>query len=293
MDLSKLFRRKKCILSYEVFPPKKESGISTIYSTLESLKSLRPDFISVTYGAGGYLAGGGNPTVEIAARIKESCGIEPLAHLTCVNSTEDYIEEELKRLKERGIRNVLALRGDRVPGRDVSDFRYASELVSLIRETGGFNIVGACYPEGHVEARDIEEDFENLKKKVDAGVSHLISQLFFDNGDFLAFLERARKGGVHVPIQAGIMPVVNKNQIERIVSLCGASLPSKFAKVMSRFEHSPDALRDAGIAYAVEQCVDLISNGVDGIHIYTMNNPYVARKITESISGLIECVNGD
>lgn len=290
MRLSELFINKKCVLSYEVFPPKKESNIATIYDTLENLQNLRPDFISVTYGAGGY-TGVTNLTVEIATQIKEKYNIEPLAHLTCVNSTRDYVLQVLHELKENNICNVLALRGDRMPGSETTDFTYASELVELIRKAGGFNIVGACYPEVHCESKNSIEDVKNLKTKVDAGASHLISQLFFDNKAFFSFVEKAQIAGIHVPVQAGIMPVVNKSQIERIVSLCGASLPPKFVKVMNRFEHNKEALRDAGIAYAVEQCVDLISNGVDGIHIYTMNNPYVARKITESIGGLIHCVN--
>ncbi|MCX7615304.1 MAG: methylenetetrahydrofolate reductase [NAD(P)H] [Clostridiales bacterium] len=292
MYLSELFQKKKCVLSFEVFPPKKESNIDTIYNTLEDLQNLRPDFISVTYGAGGYAAGT-NLTVDIATHMKENYGIEPLAHLTCVNSTREDVLHVLKLLKEHNICNVLALRGDRVPGSVTADFTYASELVELVSSAGGFNIAGACYPETHCESKSKIEDIKNLKIKVDSGVSHLISQLFFDNNAFFSFMEKARIAGISVPIQAGIMPVVNKNQIERIVSLCGASLPQKFVKIINRFEHNKDALRDAGIAYAVEQCVDLISNGAEGIHIYTMNNPYVARKITECIGGLIQCVNDE
>ncbi len=168
------------------------------------------------------------------------------------------------------------------------EFNYASELIAYIKERGGFHLSGACYPEGHIESENLISDILNLKKKVDAGAEHLISQLLFDNNYFYSFLEKARIAGISVPIQAGIMPVVNKAQIERMVTLCGASLPPKFTKMLQRFEHSPEALRDAGIAYAVDQIVDLISQGVDGIHLYTMNNAYIAKKIMNSISGLIE-----
>ncbi len=287
MRISSLFEQKKTVLSFEVFPPKRTSPIETIYQTLEELKSLKPDFISVTYGAGGNA--GDTATSDIATAIKHRYGIEPLAHLTCVNDTKQEISMVLDRLERNGVENILALRGDmnlNIPPK--REFRYAGELVEYIRKRGGFHLSGACYPEGHIDASSLEEDILMLKQKVDAGVEHLISQLFFDNGFFYSFLDRARAAGITVPIEAGIMPVTNKAQIERMVTLCGASLPSKFAKMMQRFEHSPEALRDAGIAYAVDQIVDLISQGVEGIHLYTMNNPYVAGRITECISGLIQ-----
>ncbi len=285
MGISKLFN-DRTVFSFEVFPPKKTSPIDTIYKTLDGLKDLKPDFISVTYGAGGNTAD--SSTCDIASIIKNKYNIEALAHLTCVNSSRDDIDIILKRLKENNIDNILALRGDinpDMPPKD--DFKYASELISYIKENGGFNLSGACYPEVHLEAKDMIEDIHNLKKKVDSGASHLISQLFFDNNAFYSFVEKARIAGINVPIEAGIMPVVNKNQIERMVSLCGASLPAKFSKIMQRFEHNPEALRDAGIAYAVDQIVDLVSNGVDGIHLYTMNNPYIAKKISESVVSII------
>ena len=207
--------------------------------------------------------------------------------MTCVNSTRQDVAEILRQLK-KGIQNIMALRGDINP--DIprkNDFEYASDLVKFIKENGDFHISGACYPEGHVESADLIEDIHNLKKKVDAGAEHLVTQLFFDNSAFYAFVERARIAGINVPISAGIMPVLNKNQIERMVSLTAASLPAKFTRMISKYEHHPEALRDAGIAYAVEQIVDLVSNGVQGIHLYTMNNPFVARRITESISSII------
>lgn len=288
MKISSLFNGNKTVLSFEVFPPKKSSSIDTIYSTLEELKELKPDFISVTYGASGSLAD--SSTCDIASAIKNKYGIESAAHLTCVNSSKETIVHILKQFKENNIENILALRGDISP--DVApkhDFKYSSDLISYIREQSDFfGISGACYPECHMDSANQVEDILNLKKKVDAGAEHLISQLFFDNSFFYGFVEKARISGINVPIEAGIMPVVNKKQIERMVSLCGASLPPKFAKMMQRYENNSEAIRDAGIAYAIDQIVDLISNGVDGIHLYTMNNPYIAKKITESIKSLLK-----
>lgn len=286
MQIASLFQQKRTVLSLEIFPPKKTSPIDTIYKTLDNLKDIRPDFISVTYGAGGNA--GDTSTADIASNILYKYGILPLAHLTCVNYRRQEIGQILDRLKDKGIKNVLALRGDINPNIPTKkEFAYASDLVEYIKCKGHFYISGACYPEGHVDAKDIDKDIEHLKLKVDAGTQHLITQVFFDNIHFYKFMEKVRKANITVPIQAGIMPVINKSQIERMVTLCGASLPSKFTKMMQRFEHSPEAIKEAGIAYAVDQIVDLISQGVDGIHLYTMNNPYVARRINESIKGII------
>ena len=289
MKIASLFGQGKTVFSFEIFPPKKTSSVESIYNTLEELKDLKPDFISVTYGAGGTMTEAGrSKTCEIASIIKNKYNITPVAHLACVNSTKEQVRAELDSLKENGIENILALRGDINP--DVprcNDFAYASDLVAFIKEHGDFGISGACYPEVHADAENMVQDILNLKKKVDAGASHLMSQLFFDNNYFFDFLEKARIAGVNVPIEAGIMPVTNKSQIERMVTMCGASLPQKFARTMQRFENNPEALRDAGIAYAIDQIVDLISNGVEGIHLYTMNNPYVARKISEAVSNLL------
>ncbi len=277
---------KGTVFSFEIFPPKKTAPVEIIYNTLEELKDLKPDFISVTYGAGG--SGNSVPTCEIAHTIKERYGIEPAAHLPCINYTKDEITAILKDFEEHGIENILALRGDINP--DIppkKEFKYASELVEFIKTKGDFDIAGACYPEGHVDTPDMVQDVLNLKKKVDAGASHLISQLFFDNQYFYSFVEKAKIAGINVPIEAGIMPVTNKKSIERMVSMCGASLPPKFAKMMQKYENNPEALRDAGIAYAIDQIVDLVSNGVDGIHLYTMNNAYVARRITEAVGNII------
>lgn len=286
MKLAQLFNQEKTVLSFEVFPPKRNNPIQTVYDTLEELQDLKPDFISVTYGASGSLAD--NSTCEIASNIKHKYGIESAAHLTCVNSSREEVTEVLRRLDANGVENILALRGDLVP--DVppkKEFLHANELISFIKEKDyNFGISGACYPEGHPNSKTQVEDILNLKKKVDAGAEHLISQLFFDNNMFYDFLDKARIAGIDVPIEAGIMPVTNKKQIERMVSLCGASLPAKFTKMMSKYETRPDALRDAGIAYAVNQIVDLVSCGVDGVHLYTMNNPYIAKRICESVQSL-------
>ncbi len=286
MRIPELFKEGKTVFSFEIFPPKKTSSIDTIYNTLDELSDLKPAFISVTYGAGGNTAD--SKTCQIASVIQDKYNITSAAHLTCVNCTKGDIDVILGQLKEKGIQNILALRGDINP--DIPpkhDFKYASELVTYIKEHGDFSVSGACYPEGHMETESIIDDIKHLKIKVDAGADHLMSQLFFDNSHFYDFLEKARIAGIDVPIEAGIMPVINKNQIERMVSMCGASLPVKFTKMMQKYEHNPEALRDAGIAYAIDQIVDLISNGVDGIHLYTMNNPYVARRISESISSLL------
>ena len=287
MKITSIFEQnKRTILSFEVFPPKKTSPIESVFSKLEEICALKPDFVSVTYGAGGTL--GHSRTCEIASKIKNELGVESVAHLTCVNSTREMIDETLRDFRAHNIENILALRGDRVEGVEPqTDFLYASDLCAYIKSKGGFHISGACYPEGHIDAENEIADVLNLKKKIDSGADHLISQLFFDNAVFYRFLERAQIAGIHVPVEAGIMPVTNKNQIERMVSLCGASLPPKFVKIMQKYESKPEALRDAGIAYAVEQIVELISNGVDGIHLYTMNNPYVAAKITAAVRNLL------
>lgn len=288
MNIAELFKQDKTVFSFEVFPPKKESGIETIYKTLEELKDLKPDFISVTYGAGG--AGVANATTaDLCGLIKNKHGIETIAHLSCLYNTKQSVDEILAQLKEKGIENILALRGDVNPDYEVKhDFKYASDLTEYIMKNHkGFNVSGACYPEVHQEAANMVEDIKNLKKKVEAGADHLISQLFFDNNAFFDFVEKVRIAGIDVPIEAGIMPVTNKKQIERMVSMCGASIPAKLSKVLQRFGDNPVAMRDAGISYAVDQIIELVANGVDGVHIYTMNDPYVARKITESVSSII------
>jgi methylenetetrahydrofolate reductase (NADPH) len=290
MHLSELFQKKKCVFSYEIFPPKKSSDIDSLYRTISRLARMRPDFISVTCGAGGCSVGN-DLTIKIAGHIKKEHGIESLAHLTCVNSSRRNFEETVTLLRENHVDNVLALRGDRVDGVTTTDFTYASDLISCLRQKGGFYIAAACHPEGHPESSDISEDIRHLKEKVEAGAGHLMSQLFFDNELFYRFRDKLHAAGVDVPVEAGIMPVVSKHVIEKIVSLCGATLPIKFSRMFDRFKDSPEALFEAGIIYAVEQITDLISADVRGIHLYTMNNPDVAEKITGNIEGLLGKVN--
>ena len=286
MKISELFNKNKTVFSLEIFPPKKTSSVDTIYDTLDQLKDIHPDFVSVTYGAGGSIVN--NLTCEIASIIKNKYGIEAVAHLTCVNCTKEDVDSILDQLKQNNIENILALRGDINPEyTPKKDFKHATDLAGDISKKGGFNISGAGYPECHVEAPSPEEDILNLKKKVEAGVSSLTTQLFFDNNVFYNFMENVRKAGISVPVEAGIMPVTNKKQIERMVSMCGASLPSKFVKMIQKYDGNQEALRDAGIAYAVDQIVDLISNGAEGIHLYTMNNPLVACRISEAIKNLL------
>lgn len=285
MIIETLFRKKKPVLSFEIFPPKKEAELQNIDATLETLAKLHPDFISVTFGAGG--SSTNNKTVELAKKIKRDYGIEPLVHLTCLSHSREEIKVILNELQEAELWNVLALRGDRNP--DIppkEDFHYANELVEFIKAQGDFHVSGACYPEVHTEAADSVSDIRNLKKKVDAGAGHLVSQLFFDNDNFYDFLVKLKIAGIDVPVEAGIMPVTNRAQIQRMVNMCGAVLPEKFEKILEKYGDNKEALFDAGMAYAVNQIVELIAHGVDGIHVFTMNNPVVAGRICDGIRNL-------
>lgn len=285
MKTAKLFKNKK-VLSLEIFPPKRSAAIETIYDTLDELQELSPDFISVTYGAWG--SDNNKASLEIASAIKNDYGIESVAHLPCINLSKREVRGMLQEFAQNGVENILALRGDLNPHYPPKkDFCYASDLVSFIKENGDFNIIGACYPEGHSECNNLNKDICNLKLKVDAGTDQLITQLFFDNDCFYSFRERASKAGINVPIEAGIMPVTNKKQIEKIVSMCGAKIPSKLVEMIEKYEKDPAAMLDAGIDYAVEQIYDLMARGVEGIHLYTMNNPYIARKIYAQIRSML------
>ena len=286
MIIENIFKEKKPVVSFEIFPPKKEAELNNIDATLKTLAQLHPDFISVTFGAGGSSAD--NKTVELAKKIKRDYGIEPLVHLTCISNSKEEIRQILGQMEDAGLKNVLALRGDvnpNVPAKN--DFRYASELVAFIKEQGDFHVSGACYPEVHLEAPDGIADIRNLKKKVDAGAAHLVSQLFFDNNVFYDFPTKVRIAGIDAPVEAGIMPVTNKAQIKRMVTMCGASLPDKFERILEKYGESKEALFDAGMVYAINQIVELISYGVDGIHIFTMNNPVVAGRICDGIKNLV------
>lgn len=293
MNISELFGQKKAVVSFEIFPPKLNSSIDVIYDTIDALAPLRPDYISVTYGAGGSTT---KTTVEIASIITNKYNINSLAHLTCLNSSPAEINDILTDLGNKNVSNILALRGDKPQGfeqerANPSGFKYASDLANYIREKHEFCVGGACYPEGHPECGDIDQDVQNLKRKVEAGVSFLITQLFFDNEAFYKFKEKLARLDIKVPIQAGIMPVTNRKQIERIVELTNARIPRKLIRILDKFEHNKEAVKDAGIAYATEQIVELLANDIDGIHIYTMNRPQVAKDIVRNLESLLYAVN--
>ena len=292
MNIPELYKERRAqgkpVFSLEVFPPKRKKNKDSIYEAVDKLKVTNPDFISVTYGAGGNIAD--NSTCEIAANIKKNYGIETVAHLTCINSTREDVKVMIQRFKDADIRNVMALRGDIVPGEEIQRaFRHANELASEIQRKchEDLEILGACYPEGHYESKSLEEDIQNLKYKIGAGVKVLITQLFFDNMKFYGFLSRLREDGIDIPVSAGIMPIVRSSQIEKTVQLSGASLPQSFTSMIARYEHEPEKLYEAGIEYAVEQCRDLLQHGADGIHIYTMNDPEVAIRVHEGIKDLL------
>ena len=285
MKTAELFEHKT-VFSLEVFPPKPDADENVIYQTLEELSDIQPDFISVTYGAGG--GKNGCKTIQIASDIQNRYGVESVAHLPCIGLTKSQAKEILDRMEENGIENILALRGDRTDGTELcGDFRHASDLIAFIRDNYDLNILAACYPEIHPESRGAVDDLKWLKYKVECGADHLITQLFLDNSYFYDFYEKAKIAGVDVPIEAGIMPVTNKRQIERMVKMCGVELPKKFVRVLEKYEHNEAALRDAGIAYAIDQITDLITEGIDGIHLYTMNNSFIAHRIYDAVQNLI------
>lgn len=286
LQLGDLFLTNKCVFALEVFPPKQKSNIQLVYAMLDKLAEMELDYVSVTYSAGG--SGAKEFTSELAGYLKNTLEIEPMAHLTCRNSKRSEIEGELRLLKDNGVENILALRGDLNPAVEPCyDFAHANDLVDEIRSKGGFYIAGACYPEGHPESDSIEQDLQGLKSKVDAGAGHLVSQLFFDNGKYYRFLNRARKAGIDCPIEAGVMPIVKKEQIERTISLSSASLPSDFSKMVSRYANDPDSFYQAGVDYAIRQIRDLIEGGADGIHLYAMNNAEVAKQVQKGIADLL------
>lgn len=292
MNIKELYVNKKTVYSMEVFPPKKAGSIETVYNTLYGLRGLPIDYISVTYGAGGSEVQK-NKTCEIASLIKKEYGIEPVSHLTCVGSTVKDIDDTLRMLKDAGIQNILALRGDMpAEGECAMAFSHASDLAAHIRDFDSFfNVAGACYPECHPDAENLDVDIENLKKKVDAGVTHLTTQLFFDNEVFYRFREKLDRAGITIPVTAGIMPIVKPSQVERTVAMCGASIPQKFAKLISKYAKSPEALNQAGLSYAVDQITDLVANDVRGVHLYTMNNVETARYITNATESIFKSVN--
>ena len=286
MKISKLLEQKKPLLSFEVFPPKTTDKFDSVKSATEKIADLSPSFMSVTYGAGGTTD---KYTTEIASNLLKNYNVTPIAHLTCVGTQKSKISDKLKEFSDNGIENILALRGD-IPdeGRKYNDFTYASELVQFIKSQGDFCIGGACYPDTHVESKNQQEDILNLKKKVDAGCDFLTTQMFFDNNVFYNYLFKLREAGITVPVIPGIMPVTNAKQIKRSCALSGTYLPSRFKRIVDRFGENPDAMQQAGIAYATEQIIDLYANGICAVHVYSMNKPEVAKKIQENLSEILK-----
>ena len=285
MKIKDILAQEKPVLSFEVFPPKEEAAFEPVEAAAFEIAKLSPAFMSVTYGAGG---GTSKYTVEIAADLKEKFGVTSLAHLTCVASSREHVHRVVERLKEHEICNIMALRGD-IPKDGVihHDYKYASELIAELKTLGDFCIGGACYPEGHVESATKTEDILHLKEKVNAGCDFLTTQMFFDNDLLYNFLYQIREKGITVPVVAGIMPVTNAKQMKRILSMSGAYIPAKFRAIVDKFGDNPAAMRQAGVAYATDQIVDLIANGVNAIHVYSMNKPDVAAQIKSSLSEII------
>ncbi|MDR0751156.1 MAG: methylenetetrahydrofolate reductase [Christensenellaceae bacterium] len=276
------FNSKQTLFSLELFPPKDTESMVSIYASMGRFKAFKPDYISVTYGAGG---SDNHETVSIASDIKNKFGIESVAHLTCLGSTRENIDSALLALKAGGIKNILALRGDKSSGN--SDFKYATDLIAHIKKYGGFDVCAACYPEGHKESLNKERDFDILKLKADLGVTHFISQLFFDTNDFEEMLEGMAKRNINVPTEAGIMPVVSAKQIMKMVMLSGARIPEKLEKCIKRFESNKEAMKAAGINYAVNLITELLAINVAGIHLYAMNNPDTTELIYKAISPML------
>ncbi len=275
----------KRTFSLETFPPKRDDGIEKIYYPLAGLALLKPDFISVTYGANG---GRTCLTDEVCDFIKNGYKIESVAHLTCAGSSKTMIRELLENLKARNITSILALRGDLQEEKPLIDYKYSTDLIKDIIEFGGFDVLAACYPEGHVESASFEQDLSIMAMKNNLGVSRFLSQLFFDNCDFYNLTEKAKNRGITAPISAGIMPITNSKQIVRMVQMSGAKIPPMVAKMISSYENDIDSLRKAGLEYSIKQIRDLLSKGVDGIHLYTMNNVNTATTIYDGIKDLLE-----
>ena len=284
MKIRDILAQGKPTLSFEVFPPKTEAAYESVEAAAKEIAKLKPSFMSVTYGAGG---GTSKYTVAIASMIQDQ-GVTPLAHLTCVSSTKEKVHQVLEELNEKKIENILALRGD-IPADGVTpkEYRYASQLIREIKESGDFCIGAACYPEGHVESANKSVDMDYLKEKVEAGCDFVTTQMFFDNSILYSYLYRIREKGITVPVIAGIMPVTHASQIKRITGMSGTYLPARFKAIVDRFWDNPAAMKQAGIAYATEQIIDLIANGVNGIHVYSMNKPDVAAKIQENLKEIL------
>lgn len=286
MKIKEIFNNKRPVIAFEIFPPKADVPIESIYDRLDRFEALKPDYISVTYGAGGSQKG---RTLEIAAKIKNTHHIESMAHFTCIGHTKEEIDSMLQSMHELGLENILALRGDPPAGNpdfdlSRSSYRYAYELIRQIRQNNDFCVAAAAYVEGHADSKRLKDDILHLKEKVDTGVDFLITQLFFDNRLFYDFIDKARSIGINCPVTAGIMPIFRADQIKSITAKSNCSIPAKLVVMMDKYQDSPEDLRKAGIEYAIMQIRDLIDNGVEGIHLYTMNRPKSTAEIINGIS---------
>lgn len=287
MKISDILREDKTTISFEVFPPKTTANFESVKKAALGVAALHPDYMSVTYGAGGSNRGN---TLHIAEEIQKAENVTTIAHLTCVGAGKEDIRTALSEMKEAGIENILALRGDRpkdFDGDPFKEYHYASELVATIKEYGDFCVGGACYPEGHPDSVNKKEDIKNLKKKVEAGCEFLTTQMFFDNNIFYSFLYKAREAGILVPVIPGIMPITRANQVENAVRLSGCNVPERFRSIVDCFGENPAAMQQAGIAYATDQIIDLIANGIRHIHVYSMNKPEVAKGILDNLSDIV------
>ena len=290
MKITDILNCGRYTLSFEVFPPKTESHFDSVKSAIEEIAALQPAFMSVTYGAGG---GTSQYTLDMAKNIKQRYGVPTLAHLTCVSSSRETVKERIQAFRQAGIENIMALRGDIPAGMENQErsrwnYRHATDLIREIQDMGGdFCIGGACYPEIHVESRDQRQDIAHLKEKVDAGCRFLTTQMFFDNHLLYNFLYKIRQAGITVPVIPGIMPITNGKQVERAVKLSGSFIPQRFKTLVDRFGSDPEAMMQAGIAYATDQIIDLYANGIENVHVYSMNKPEVARKIQQNLSGIL------
>ncbi len=290
MKITEVLRQEKLLLSFEVFPPKTDTAFASVKSATEEMAKLKPSFMSVTYGAGG---GTSRYTLEIAKNIKDRYGVPTLAHLTCVSSSKDTVHARIREIIDAGIENVMALRGDLTPelenaDRSAWDYRHAVDLVRELKESGAdLCIGGACYPEIHPESANQQEDIRHLKEKVDAGCEFLTTQMFFDNNLLYNFLYKIREAGITVPVIPGVMPITNANQVARAVKLSGSFMPVRFKSLVDKFGTSPAAMKQAGIAYATDQIIDLYANGIKNVHVYSMNKPDVAEAIRRNLSDMI------
>lgn len=287
MKISDILREDKTTISFEVFPPKTTANFESVKKAAMGVAALHPDYMSVTYGAGGSNRGN---TLHIAEEIQKAENVTTIAHMTCVGAGKEDIRTALSEMKAAGIENILALRGDRpkdFDGDPFKEYHYASELVATIKEYGDFCLGGACYPEGHPDSTNKKEDIKNLKKKVDAGCEFLTTQMFFDNNIFYSFLYKAREAGILVPVIPGIMPITRANQVENAVRLSGCNVPERFRSIVDCFGENPAAMQQAGIAYATDQIIDLIANGIRHIHVYSMNKPEVAKGILDNLSDIV------